>query len=171
MKFLWIIFTMTATLFGFADTVKTFSADFNQTITDDTNQTIVYRGHVDAARPKNARWDYTEPVIKQVFVNDHTVTIIEPELEQIIIKTIDEDVDLFNILKRAKPIVDNTFLAEYKEQKFYLTMDGDVLVEISYRDTFENRVRLQFYHQNINHIIDQILFEPKAPSYYDVLTE
>lgn len=171
MRLLILFLSSAVGLFALSEEVSTFSADFNQTITDETNQTIVYRGHIDATRPASARWDYIEPVIKQVFVNHRTATVVEPELEQVIIKTIDKDVDLFKILADAEPVTATTFVARYHDQQFFLRMKGEIPVEITYKDTFENKICLQFSHQKINHPLDAVLFEPHVPSYFDVLTE
>ena len=163
--------TSVTLLFGFADHIETFSADFVQTVTDDTNKTITYEGHLETMRPDRARWDYTSPVEKSVFIVGHTVTIIEPELEQAIVKEFRDDIDLFRILENARPLGEGVFLAEHGSQKFLIKMKGDVLQAISYLDAFENRIRIRFLHQKVNPPLEASALTPHIPEDFDVLTE
>ena len=171
MRQLIALFLSTAALFGFADTVRTLSADFNQTIIDDTNKTITYLGHVDAARPDRARWDYTSPVTKNVFVIGRKVTIVEPELEQAIVKTFKDEINIFDILAKAKKIAPDTFVATHASQQFTLIIKDDIPMAISYKDAFENRIRILFSRQQINSSMDNMVFKPDIPGDFDVLRE
>ena len=158
-------------LFGFADSIQNISADFTQTITDETNKTITYEGHLYAMRPDMARWDYFKPVEKSVFVIGHKVTIVEPELEQAIVKTFRDEIDLFKILSRAEKIAPDTYLATHGSQKFLIKIKDGVPMAISYQDAFENHIRLRFSHQQINTPLSLSLFKPSIPQDFDLLTE
>jgi len=171
MKHLFLLAAACTALFGFADTVRTLSADFTQQITDDTNKTITYEGHLDAARPDMARWEYDTPVQKSVFVVGHKVTIVEPELEQAIVKTFRDEIDLFKILAKAQKLDDETYLATHKSQQFLIKIKDDVPMAISYKDAFENRIRILFSHQKLNRAIPDETFTPVIPEEYDVLSE
>jgi len=171
MKSLLLLIVSLSSLFAFADSVRSFSADFTQQITDDTNKTITYDGHVDAARPDKARWEYREPIEKSVFVIGQKVTIIEPELEQAIVKTFRDEIDLFKILSKAEKLDDETYLAEHKSQKFLLKIRDDVPMAISYRDAFDNTIRILFSHQKVNRNLPEALFVPEIPAGYDILSE
>lgn len=171
MKIVFVLLLSMSTLLGFADSVRSFSADFTQTVTDDTNKTITYSGHVDAARPDKARWDYAKPVAKSVFVEGHRITIVEPELEQAIIKQVDGNIDLFRILSKAQPQGDGIFLAEHESQAFLIKMHDDIPMAISYKDAFENRIRILFAQQKVNRTLPPALFTPQIPEHFDLLTE
>jgi len=162
---------MCAALFGFADSVRSLSADFTQQITDDTNKTITYRGHLDAIRPDMARWEYDTPVKKSVYIVGHKVTIVEPELEQAITKTFREEIDLFKILAKAQRLDDDTYLATHKSQQFLIKIKDDVPMAISYKDAFENKIRILFSHQKLNGVIPEATFTPTIPANYDILSE
>ena len=171
MKHLALLAFLWAALFGFADSVKSLSADFTQQITDDTNKTITYSGHMDALRPDMALWVYDTPVQKSVYIVGHQVTIIEPELEQAIVKTFREEIDLFKILAKAKKLDDDTYLATHKSQQFLIKIKDDVPMAISYKDAFENKIRILFSHQKLNPGLPADTFTPHIPKDYDLLTE
>ncbi|MBD3800534.1 MAG: outer-membrane lipoprotein carrier protein LolA [Campylobacterales bacterium] len=171
MKTLILLLAAITTLFGFTDSIRTFSADFTQQIVDDTNKTITYEGHVDATRPDKAHWHYFKPVEKSVFVIGHKVTIIEPELEQAIVKTFRDEIDLFKILVDAVKLDDETYLATHKSQEFLIRIRNDTPLAISYRDAFENNVHIRFSAQKVNRSLDDALFLPEIPAGYDILSE
>ncbi len=172
MKRLLLLSVLVSTsLFGFADALKSISADFTQTITDDTNKTITYEGHLYAARPDMARWDYVKPVEKSVYVVGHKVTIIEPELEQAIVKTFRDEIDLFKILSKARKTGPDTYLATHGSQRFLIKIKDSIPMALSYQDAFENRIRIRFSRQKINTKLSASLFRPVIPEDYDLLTE
>lgn len=171
MKIVYILLLAFSSLFGFMDSLQSFSADFTQTVTDDTNRTITYTGHIEAVRPDKARWDYVKPVAKSVFVDGRRITIVEPELEQAIIKEVDGNIDLFRILSKASPQGDGIYLAQHESQAFLIKIHEDIPMAISYKDAFENRIRILFSLQQINREIDAAVFIPDVPKAYDVLTE
>jgi outer membrane lipoprotein carrier protein len=171
MKYLLLISAAFSALFGFADSVRTLSADFTQTITDDTNKTITYEGHVDAMRPDKALWAYRSPVEKKVFVIGKRVTIVEPELEQAIKKTFRDEIDLFKILEHAKKLDAETYLATHGSQQFLVKIKDDIPMAISYKDAFDNTIRIRFSKQKINRNLSEKLFEPIIPAEFDVLSE
>ncbi|MHC3994375.1 LolA-like outer membrane lipoprotein chaperone [Thiomicrolovo sp. ZZH C-3] len=171
MKTIFLLLAALTSLFGFTDSIRSFSADFTQQIVDDTNKTITYEGHVDATRPDKAHWHYFKPVEKSVFVIGHKVTIIEPELEQAIVKTFRDEIDLFKILANAEKLDDETYLATHKSQQFTIKIRNDIPLAISYNDPFENTVHIRFTEQKINRNLDDALFTPVIPPLYDLLRE
>jgi len=171
MKAIILFFALLTSLFGFADAIRSFSADFTQEIVDDTNKTITYKGHVDASRPDKAHWHYVAPVEKSVFVIGHDVTIIEPELEQAIVKTFRDEIDLFKILAGAVKLDDETYLATHKSQEFFIKVRDNVPTAISYHDTFDNTVHIRFSDEKIDANLSDALFTPRIPADYDILSE
>lgn len=161
----------TTCLFGSLQTITSFESDFTQTVVDDQNTSIAYIGHLQAKKPLYAIWSYIKPVEKQIFLNKSTVTIVEPEIEQVIIKNIDSNLDFFSIIKNAKKISDNAYKATYKETEFQIEIKNNFIQAISYRDEFENSVNISFSHQKQNHFIDDTVFEASFPQDYDLIME
>jgi len=167
-----LIFTVALTpLFAFLDTINTYSANFTQRITDDQNKSIVYRGDLKAKRPNMAVWHYHTPVEKQLYLSKHKAIIIEPELEQAIIRDVGSDIDFFTILSKAKQITNNTYLAHYREIIFIITMKKNVIERINYEDVFENNIELIFSKQQINKPINDTVFKALIPRDYDILRD
>lgn len=171
MKYLIILFGLTAGLFAFSDSLQSFSADFEQNITDEHNKTITYSGHVWAQRPDMALWSYQKPVEKHVYVNARNVTVLEPDLEQAIVKKIANDIDLFAIVTDAKPVGDGRYEALYESQAFTITLREGVIDKIEYKDPFENLVTLQFSAQEQNKEIAEERFRVKIPADYDIIRD
>ena len=102
-----------ANLFGFAENLNTFSAHFVQTVTDDKNTVIKYSGDIKAKRPDMAMWNYVQPVKKEIYIRNEDLVIIEPEIEQVIMKKVGNTIAFFEMLKNAKKVNDNLYKATY----------------------------------------------------------
>ena len=169
MKRLWILPLLATALMGFGGELKSFDASFEQHIIDENDKRVVYRGHVWAQRPHSAHWRYSEPVEKEVYMNGNEVVVVEPEMEQAIVRQLREEIDFFTILSHAKPLGDGRYEAQYDSQTFTITADGELLVSISYRDTFDNRIELRFGEQHQNTPIPPSTFNAEIPDGYDVI--
>ncbi|MCJ7765380.1 MAG: LolA-like outer membrane lipoprotein chaperone [Thiovulaceae bacterium] len=171
MRLLFIALLSITSLFALSETTDTMQADFVQTITDDRNSTITYRGEMLAKRPNMARWHYTEPVEKNVYITAKKVTIVEPLLEQAIIKKIDNSIDILAILASAKSDKKNSYSAYYNDKEYHITVQGDKIQTIHYTDAFDNKVSIVFDKQQINHSIDNSRFKAMIPEDFDIISE
>jgi len=171
MKFLLLLTAFIPVLFGFSESIYSFSAPFEQRIVDDQNKTITYHGHVWAKRPDKALWKYTDPIEKNVYVHGKRVIVVEPDLEQVIIKKINNDIDLFTLIASAKPIGNETYEANYSDQLFTIRLKQGIIEQIRYLDPFENRVILTFTDQEQNKEIDDDKFFAHIPNTYDIIKD
>ncbi|MDA3908720.1 MAG: LolA-like outer membrane lipoprotein chaperone [Sulfurimonas sp.] len=171
MKHLFTLLLSSTLAFASFDGLNSFQADFTLSVTDDKNKSLVYKGHIVAAKPQNAVWNYIQPIKKDVFINRFSVTVIEPEIEQVIIRKIDSKLDFFNMIQNAKKIEKNRYEAHYKEAKFIITTKNEVIETISYIDEFENKVKIVFENQKENEKINMELFTPKYPLEFDVIRD
>ena len=166
-----------ATLFvgslAFADftTMLNFQADFTQTIQDDHNKTLSYKGDVIATQPAYALWKYKTPVIKSVYVLRNKVVMIEPELEQAIIKTMQSSFDFFTLLKSAKKVSKDHYEAMFENVKYTILTKGNIVKTIQYEDEFENTITIKFTHQQVNQRIDLNVFNPYIPEGFDIIRD
>lgn len=151
--------------------INSFDADFTQSITDEKEKILLYKGHISAAKPQNARWSYKEPIKKDVYINGFEVTIVEPELEQVIIKRIESSFDFFKIISNAKKIDSRNYSAYYKDTRFTIIQKDGLISSISYIDEFENKVTLTFENQKQNLHVDKALFMPSYPLDFDILKD
>lgn len=178
--FLMIAFTLNA-----LELPNNFKASFNQTIIppkgDKVEKIIKYTGILYFSIDK-IKWDYLSPVEKTVIVYNMGKKsinyIIEPEIEQVIIKKTKS----FNIgfelqkieeskLKQEKEFYSIIFNKNNKDYSVMFTkgIDGKYIpINIKYQDQMENLVEIKFYKINTNIDIDEA-FEVKIPEYYDII--
>lgn len=151
------------------DSLASFEAAFEQRIVDENGHSVVYAGHVWAQKPETVRWHYETPVEKDIYISGKDVVVIEPEMEQAIIRTLREDIDFLTIISQAKKTGPDTYEAVYGSQKFTIMLQDGIIVSIAYRDTFENRIELHFSKQSQNAPIDPTTFHWEIPASYDVI--
>ncbi|SFV61710.1 Outer membrane lipoprotein carrier protein LolA [hydrothermal vent metagenome] len=163
-----LLFLATAS-FANIDNIQSFEADFKQNIVDDKNKVIAYYGHIKAMQPQYALWTYKKPIEKQVYIIENQAIIIEPELEQVIIKKIGDNLDFFQLIKHAQKLDKERYLANYNNTTFIIKIKGNKIISISYKDELDNKVTIDFTHQIVNKKIDKREFSPSIPDEYDVI--
>lgn len=151
--------------------INSFEADFKQNVVNDKGVTLSYTGHIQAVKPQYALWNYITPVKKEIYVTEYKVTIIEPEIEQAIVKVINSDFDFFSIIEHAKKIEENIYSAKFKESVFKIKLHKETIESISYIDEFENQVVISFTNQKQNQSIDKSLFSPVIPPEFDTIRD
>jgi len=158
---------------GFAslNNINSFEADFKQSIKDDKNKVLTYSGHIMASKPQHALWTYKKPVKKSIYISEFSVTIIEPEIEQVIIRKISSNFDIFKLIQNAKKIKKNEYSTVYKDTKFNITVKNDLIKSISYVDQFDNDVEIIFENQKQNEKINEQIFYPIIPEDYDIVRD
>lgn len=169
MKHIFILLLLYTSSFAFFENLNTFQADFTQTVTDEKNKVLSYSGFVVASKPQNAVWTYTTPIKKEVYIDINSATVIEPEIEQVIIKHIESNFSFFNMIKNAKKIKENVYIANYKESKFTIITKNNLIESISYVDEFENNVKIMFKNQKQNEEINPEMFIPDIPQDFDII--
>jgi len=157
--------------FASLNNINSFEANFIQSVTDDKNTSLNYSGYLAAQKPQNAVWNYLEPIKKDVFISEYSVTIVEPEIEQVIIRKIESNFDFFMMIKNAIKIDKDTYKAQYKKANFTIKMKNDLIKSISYKDEFENDVVVSFEKQKQNTKIDEKVFIPIIPIEFDVIRD
>jgi len=158
-------------VFASLNDITSFDADFIQQITDDKNKILTYKGHIVASKPQNALWNYTSPIEKSVYITRFEITIVEPEIEQVIIRKVSSDFDFFKMVKNAKKIKDGMYRANYKDTLFTINTQHDMIVSISYLDNFENIVKITFTNQKQNKKIKKEVYRAKFPLDYDIVRD
>ena len=151
--------------------MDSFEADFNQTITDDKGQELSYSGHIIASKPQYALWSYKSPIQKNVYITPRSVTVVEPEIEQAIIRNIASDFDFFNMIQKAKKVTNNTYIATLNESKYTIKLENSMIKSISYLDEFENNVNMVFNKQSSNKMFSEDIFRANIPVEYDIIRD
>ncbi len=141
---------------------KEFSAKFIQTVVSD-GQKITYKGSV----YKNGNeivWKYTYPTDKTIWVKDK-IYVYEPDLMQVTIAN-KKNASLSEILKNAKKVKENLYVANVDNKKIYFIYDN-TLKELYYNDEFDNKVKIRFFDQK-NEAPKEV-FELDFPDDVDVI--
>lgn len=171
MRIIFITLLVFSSLFGISEKTNTMKANFIQTITDDKNITITYEGSMLAKRPNMALWHYIKPIEKTVYITAHDVTIVEPELEQAIVKRLGNSIDILAILASAKRESKNRYTAIYNAKEYHIETEDDMIKTISYTDAFDNLVKIKFSDQKINTKIDNSHFKAAIPADFDIIND
>jgi len=151
--------------------LNSFNADFIQTITDDNGKVLSYNGHIKASKPQFALWNYTKPIKKDIYISRKKVVIIEPEIEQVIIRRINISFNFFKMIQNAKKLDKNTYTTIFENSKYIIKIKKSKIKSISYKDEFENSVKIIFKNQIQNAVIPQTIYLPNIPKGYDVIRD
>ncbi len=150
---------------------ETISSEFKQTITNEENSHIIYKGNFYATNKAKALWIYKTPIDKKIYFTQKRVVIIEPELEQAIITNLQSTPNLTDILKSAKKRNNNTYETTYDDVKYIIETNNNQIRSISYSDKLGNSVKIELFNQSINTFLDDALFIPTIPNYFDIVTQ
>lgn len=169
MRFFPLTLLIATSLFSAPKDLASFNSKFEQTIVDDSGKTIRYSGELWASKPQSALWVYQKPIQKSVYVNGQKITVIEPAIEQVTLRTLDNEIDFLQIIQKAKRIDDERYTASVKGQVYTILFKNDLLSSISYTDAYDNRVTIKFLSPVQNKAIEASRFKPVIPADFDIL--
>jgi len=149
--------------------LKSIQADFKQTIINNADQQIHYRGKLFIKEPSKILWKYEEPIIKNVFLINTMVIIDEPELEQAVFTTLNSEVNLLALLKSAKKISNEKYEAVINDVKYTFLIKNNKIDKILYKDELDNKVSIELFNSVYNEVINESIFKFIAPSTYDII--
>ena len=149
----------------------TISSDFKQTITNEENSKITYKGSFYATTKAKALWVYKTPVEKKIYFSQNQVVIVEPELEQAIITNLHNTPNLTEILKSSTKVDNTIYETTYDDIKYVIHVKNEIIDTISYSDKLENSVKIELFNQEINTFLDDSLFRATIPKDFDVITQ
>jgi len=152
--------------------MTSLESNFTQSITNDQNSRITYRGKMYATTRNNqALWIYTNPIEKRIYYKDGSVVIIEPELEQAIFAKLAKVPNVLSLLNRAKTISNNRLQTTFNNIVYTITTDGSKIKRIDYTDEIQNKVSIEFNSQKVNKSIAGSKFSYHIPEDYDILQQ
>lgn len=169
MKFILMNLLLLNLSFAAMPKINSFQADFSQTVTDSKEQKLNYTGTITALKPQYALWKYNTPINKSIYVIPYKIIIIEPELEQVIVRNIASDFDIFKLVKNAKKVAVDTYVAFIKETKYLIKIEKGLISSILYKDELDNSVAIEFKHQKQNIGVSKAFFTPIIPDEYDII--
>lgn len=169
MKAIFLLLLLFGISFASLVDIKSFDANFTQSVSDEKGKQLLYTGHIRALSPKYALWEYKTPVEKNIYVRPMRITIIEPEIEQAIVRKLSIDFDFFKMIAHAKEISKDSYVAIINETKYLIKVKKKLINSISYRDEFDNSIHILFTNQVQNEPISKEIFTPLIPKDYDII--
>lgn len=164
-----IFFTLINLIGNDIKDIQTYKANFKQIITNQSNKDIVYNGEIFLKNPNLILWVYNEPIIKYVYINNKTVSIIEPELEQAIITNLSQEIDIFKLLKESKQISKNLYENSVNNINYSIEFQDNILKKISYKDEIDNNINITFNDIKQNIDINNSKFKYNIPYDFDII--
>lgn len=167
MRFLVLLLLFCGQIFAFNAEYKSFSSDFTQKIRS-MNSTINYTGNF-VITQKEAFWNYKSPAKKQIFINNTQVVVLEPDLAQATYSKLSDTPNLTQIFKQAKKIAIDKYEAKYQKITYTITIVGNEVKSIAYKDELDNDVIITLQNQRRNVPINKAIFTPKIPPNFDIV--
>lgn len=165
MKKLFIILLFINTIFAAEKwrNIKSLESSFKQEIKGERGAvSAIYSGKLYAANNK-VKWEYIKPLKKEVYLEKNTAYVYEPDIKQVTIGTLNENVDFINILKQVKKIKDNIYQTKIGDITYTLQIKDSKPYSLTYIDTLENNVYIVFSDVNMNAKIDESIFIFQPP--------
>jgi len=150
---------------------KTIQSDFVQKVTNDQNKTIAYTGQFYATHDKKALWVYEKPVAKKIYFNDTKVVIIEPELEQAIITTLENTPNIAHLITQAKEVSKETYTTSFMDTTYTIHATTESIESVTYKDKLDNHVKILFSNQSTNLFLEETLFQADIPLGFDIIRQ
>lgn len=162
-----IIFWLCLTPILFANeqwrNIKSIEADFIQEIKGERGAIpVVYKGKLYAADNK-VKWVYTTPLAKEVYLEKTQAYIYEPQLKQVTIGSLKENVDFIHILKKVQAVGKDTYKTKIGDTNYYVIIKDSKPYELHYTDSIDNSITIRFENVNMNAKIDGRVFIFQPP--------
>lgn len=151
------------------ENIQTFQADFTQSIINNSGKEIRYSGQLYAKKPSSIFWHYSDPIEKKVYLIRSSVTIIENDLEQAILSTMDKEMNILNLLKNAQKIAPNLYITTLNHIDYSIFLRDNQLSKISYKDEIDNKVTVYFENIQQNKPLNETLFQFQIPEHFDII--
>jgi len=170
-KLLFAIYMLVSFAFATSDikNLKSFQAKFTQTITSNSNDVIEYKGKVFIKDSGKILWKYETPVEKNVYIYNNSVIIDEPELEQAIFTQLENEINIIQLLKDAQKVANDTYSSRIDGIKYLIFTKNSKVEKISYKDSLENSIEINFSNIIQNESIEDSIFVFNTPSNYDLI--
>ncbi|WP_052062740.1 LolA-like outer membrane lipoprotein chaperone [Helicobacter saguini] len=138
--------------------IKSLSADFKQEIKGERGAvSAIYSGKVYAADNK-VKWEYTKPLPKEVYLQKDVAYVYEPNIKQVTIGTLSENVDFISILRQVTKIAENSYKTQIGEITYYLAIKDSKPYALKYKDNLENDISIIFSNVVLNAKIEPEVF-------------
>ena len=171
MKYFWSFVLASCTLIAGELQFTSIQSDFTQKVTSPEGNVLEYTGSFYAREDNRALWIYTKPINKKIYFQTGRVLIVEPDLEQVIISALDSTPNLSSLLSKATKIKTNLYEATFGDTTYRIYAQAGLPQYIEYHDKLDNKVTISLTNVSTNLVLDNALFKPQFPTYYDVINQ
>jgi outer membrane lipoprotein carrier protein len=164
--------------FGFLyaqDSIKSISSNFTQIITSSEGDSLKYEGSLQALNDGSenfALWVYEKPIEKKIYFANNRVVMIEPDLEQAVVTSVDEIPDISSILNKALNTNKQTNLdvnVTVLDTAYNISFKEGLPLKISYIDRLDNKIDILLKNTNLNINIHKLTFQIEIPEGFDII--
>ncbi|RDU69484.1 hypothetical protein CQA62_02210 [Helicobacter cholecystus] len=165
-----ISFFLIFTLYSYALQIHSIEADFIQS---SKTQPIFYKGKFIASTPNLARWEYIQPLRKDVYISPTQIISYEPMLSQVIIKKMSSTLDFIAILKNAKQDSKepNLYHSIIEDMHYAIYFKDQIPQRVEYQDQLGESIVIELKNVKLNVKVDKKDFEFVIPKGIDVIEQ
>lgn len=180
-----------AALDRFVDGLETFSAEFTQTVRDETGYVLQESdGQMQLGMPNRLHWQVTEPFPQTIVSDGQDLWMYDPDLSQATVRPLGDAFDATPIAAitqperldehfrmSLRPVPDGAALrlvliprneqADFTSLDLDLTPEGD-LTRMAFRDIFGQTTEIRFHATERNADLDPAIFTFEPPSGTDI---
>lgn len=150
---------------------NTIKASFTQTITNDRNNTITYKGTMYIKKPDNILWEYNTPIKKKIYITKHNITIYEPEIYQAVFLKQKNELDPIKMLQNSKTVSPTKKISNYNNNEITITHNNKTINSIYFTDNIGNANTIKFESYEKNVALNNSLFVFVATDDVDIIRE
>ncbi|MDR0579100.1 MAG: LolA-like outer membrane lipoprotein chaperone [Campylobacteraceae bacterium] len=157
------------------DSIKSISSDFTQVITSTEGDSLKYEGSLQALNDGSenfALWIYKNPIEKKIYFTNNRVVMIEPDLEQAVITSVEEIPDMSSILNQAlntNKLTNKDVNVTVLDTIYNISFKNGIPAKISYIDKLDNKIDILLKNTNLNINIYKLTFQVEIPKNFDVV--
>jgi len=147
MRQLSLLLLLSGMVFANITLPKSFQAHFTQKITNPKKKVIHYSGKVRFSDHSLLKWEYEEPIKKEVCTNGFELIIVDHDLEQVSNYLINRGFNLSEVLKKAQPLKgkERLFIAKHEGIEYTIQVHKNgTLRAVVYKDNLDNIVQIVF---------------------------
>lgn len=157
-----LFYLLTHSLYAEIFDFGTLKANFIQTITNDQNSTITYKGTLFIMKPDKIVWQYNTPIEKYIYMNGDEVTVYEPELYQAIVMKRQKELDPMKMYRESKEITKTRRVSYFDGKEIIIEHDDKGVKSLHFTDKIDNQVTIRFltYEKNLSIKNETFTFKP-----------
>lgn len=168
-----LLITSISTIIFANSTIKnldSFQSKFTQIVTSSNDKDFIeYKGEVFIKKSGKILWKYETPVKKNIYIDNNSVIVDEPDLEQAIFTKLENEINIIKLLEDSKKISENLYRSKLDGITYEISMKNGKVDLITYKDNLENSIKIKFFEVINNANIDDSKFIFTLPSGYDLI--